>query len=88
MHDQFTSPVIQRAEHRDLFGLPPHRNAPIGSRLRPGAGQIGMGQRLTFVAEEPNDVAGFVLPFEKLQTQADPLDLLSDLSSFQRVPRI
>ena len=44
-----------------------------------------MGQRLAFVAEQQNDVAGLGLLFEKLQSQADPLDLLGGLAPFQRV---
>ncbi|MGH7120499.1 MAG: hypothetical protein ACREFP_16170 [Acetobacteraceae bacterium] len=46
-----------------------------------------MRQRLTFIATEQNDVAGFGLLLAQVQAQADPVDLGGDLASLQRVPR-
>jgi hypothetical protein len=46
-----------------------------------------MRQRLTLIAIEKHDVAGFGLLLAQLQTQAYPIDLAGNLPSFQRVPR-
>src|SRR5208337_1030314 len=54
---------------------------------RPGAGEIGMRQRLALIAVEKNDVARFGLPFAQLQAQAHPFHLAFRLASLQRVPR-
>ena len=86
MDDELTGLVVEGAEHRDFLGLPRRGNAQIGARLRPGAGQIRMRQRLAFIAEQQDDVVGLGLLFEQLQTKTDPFDLLRDLASFQRVP--
>jgi hypothetical protein len=45
-----------------------------------------MGQRLAFVAEQQNNVAGLRLGFEKLQAKPRLLDVLGDLTPLQRVP--
>ena len=45
-----------------------------------------MRQRLALVAVKKDDVAGFGLLFEKLQTQTDPLNFAGDLTPLQRVP--
>ena len=58
-------------------GAGTRRSAPIG----PGAGEIGMRQRLALIAVEKNDVAGFRLLFSQLQAQADPFDLGGDLAA-------
>ena len=50
MNDELARDVIERPQHRDLLGLPWRRHAQVGPRLRPGAGEIGMGQRLALVA--------------------------------------
>ena len=84
--DELARAVIERAQHRDLLGLPRRRHAQIGAGPGPGSGEVGMGQRLAFIGKEQHDVAGFGLLFEKLQAQTDPLDLFRDLPSFQRVP--
>src|SRR5665213_4269724 len=78
--------VIERSQHRHLLGLSRRRHAQVGAGLRPGAGEIGMGQRLAFVAVEQNDVAGFGLALAQLQAQADPIHLARGLPSLQRVP--
>ena len=77
--------VIERSQHRHLLGLSRRRHAQVGAGLRPGAGEIGMGQRLAFVAVEQNDVAGFGLALAQLQAQADPIHLARGLPSLQRV---
>ena len=87
VHDELARLVIERSQHRDFLRLPRRRNAQVGSRLRPGAGEVGMRQCLAFVAVEQNDVAGCGLLFEKMQVQADPFDLGIDLAPLQRVPR-
>src|SRR5271157_4608282 len=79
--------VIARAQHRDLLGLSRRGHAQVGAGLGPGARQIGMRQRLAFVAVEQHDVAGFGLTLAQLQTQADPIHFAGGLPSLQRVPR-
>ena len=79
--------MIERSQHRDLLGLSRRRDAQIGSRLCPGAGEVGMRQGLALVAVEKNDVARFRLLFAQLQAKADPLHLAGALASLQCVPR-
>src|ERR1700730_1358803 len=62
-----------------------------GEGLRGSAGrslprEIGMRQRLAFVAVEKNDVASSGLTLAQLQAKADPIHLAGGLSSLQRVP--
>jgi hypothetical protein len=85
--DELASEVIERAQDCDLLGLSRRRDAQVGAHLRPGAGEIGMRQRLALVAVEQNDIAGFGLLFEQFQAQADAVNLGGDLASLQRVPR-
>ena len=85
--DEFADRVIERAQQRDLLRLPRGRHTQIRACLRPGAGEVGMRQRLALVAIEQNDVAGFGLLLAQLQAQADPLDLGGVLATLQRVPR-
>ena len=54
MDDELAGDVIERAQHRHLLGLSRRRDAQVCAGLRPGAGKIGMGQRLAFVAVEKN----------------------------------
>ena len=61
MDDELAGDVIERAQHRHLLGLSRRRDAQVCSGLRPGAREIGMRQRLAFVAVEKNDVARFGL---------------------------
>ena len=84
--DELARDVIERAQHRHLLCLSRRRHAQVSAGLGPGAGEIGMRQRLALVAVEKNDVAGFGLTLAQLQAQADPIDLAGDLPSFQRVP--
>jgi hypothetical protein len=46
-----------------------------------------MGQCLALVAIQQNNVSGFGLLLEQLQTQANPFDVRRDLAPLQRVPR-
>jgi hypothetical protein len=46
-----------------------------------------MCQRLALVGEQENDVAGLGLGLTQLEAQADAIDLVRDLPTFQRVPR-
>ena len=68
MDDELARDVIERPQHRDLLGLP--RRHAVRPRLRPGAGKIGMRQRLALIAVEKNNVARFGLLFAQLQAQA------------------
>jgi O-acetylhomoserine (thiol)-lyase len=61
--DELTRGVIERPQHRDLFGLPRRRHTQVRPRLRPGAGEIGMRQRLALIAVAKNNVARFGLLF-------------------------
>ena len=84
--DELAGDVIERPQHRHLLSLSRRGHAQVGACLRPSAGEIGMRQRLAFIAVEQNDVAGFGLAFAQLQAQADPIHLAGGLSSLQRVP--
>ena len=50
MDDELARDVIERPQHRDLLGLPRRRHTQVRPRLRPGAGEIGMRQRLALIA--------------------------------------
>ena len=50
MDDELARDVIERPQHRDLLGLPRRRHPQVRPRLRPGAGEIGMRQRLALIA--------------------------------------
>ena len=50
MDHELARDVIERPQHRDLLGLPRRRHTQVRPRLRPGAGEIGMGQRLALIA--------------------------------------
>ena len=84
--DELARDVIERPHDRHLLGLPRRRHTQVRPRLRPGAGEIGMGQRLALIAVEKNDVSGLGLLLAQLQAQADPLHLAFGLASLQRVP--
>ena len=86
MDDELARDVIERPQHRDLLGLPRRRHTQVRPRLRPGAGEIGMRQRLALIAVEKNNVARFGLLFAQLQAQAHPFHLAFRLTSLQRVP--
>ena len=86
MDSELAADVIERAQHRDLLGLPRRRHAQVRPRLRPGAGEIGMRQRLALIAVKKNNVARFGLLFAQLQAQTHPFHLAFRLTSFQRVP--
>src|SRR5271157_3869996 len=87
VHDESACDVIKRTQHRDLLGLARRRHTQVRPGLCPGAGEIGMRQRLALVAVEQNDVARLRLLLAQLQTQAGSFDLGGDLASLQRVPR-
>jgi hypothetical protein len=84
--DKLAREVIERPQHRDLLGLPRRRHTQVRPRLRPGAGEIGMGQRLALIAVEKNNVSGLGLLFAQLQAQAYPFHFAFRLASLQRVP--
>jgi hypothetical protein len=86
MDDKLVRDVIERAQHRHLFGLPRRWHTQVRTGLCPGARQIRMRQRFTLVAVKQNDVAGFGLKFAQLQAQADPIHLAGVLAPLQRVP--
>ena len=85
--DELAREVIERPQHRDFVGLPGRRDTQVRPRLRPGAGEIGMGQRLALVTVEKNDVARLGLLFAQLQAQAHAVHLALRLTPFQSVPR-
>ncbi len=87
MHDELARDVIERAHHRHLLGLSRRRHAQVGAALGPRPGEIGMRQRLAFVAVEQNDVAGLGLRLAQLEAKSHALDLGGNLAAFQRVPR-
>ena len=60
-------------------------DAQVGSPFRPGAGKIGMGQRLRFIGEQQHNVARQRLLFQQLKTKAGSLHGLCVLPAFQRV---
>lgn len=87
VHDELVRDVIERAQHRHFLRLTRCRHPQIGTRLGPDASEIGVGQRLTLIAIEQDNVAARGLLFAQLQPQADALDLGRLLASLQRVPR-
>src|ERR1700690_1855815 len=87
MDDEPSRERVERPQYCDLPGLSRRWHTQVRSRLRPGAGEIGMGQRLALVPVEKHNVAGFGLLSAQLQAQADSLHLAGDLASLQRVPR-
>jgi hypothetical protein len=87
MHNQFVRDMIKRAQYRHFLGLAWCRHAQIGAGFCPCPGEVGMRQRLAFIAIKQNDVAGRGLLLAQLQTQAYPIDLAGNLPPFQRVPR-
>ena len=54
--DEFAPGVIERPHHRDLLGLSRRRNPQVSAALGPGAGKIGMRQRLALVGKQQRDV--------------------------------
>ena len=84
--EQLARDMIERANHRDLFGLSRSRHAQVGAALGPGARQIRMRQGLAFVAIKQNDVAGLGLGLAQLEAQPHAVDLAGHLAAFQRVP--
>ena len=86
VHEQLARDMIERADHRHLFGLPRRRHAQVCAAPGPGPRQIRMRQNLALVAIKQNDVAGFGLGLAHLKTQPHAVYLLGDLATFQRVP--
>src|SRR5271166_5895346 len=86
MHDEPAFCMIERAHHGHLLGLPRRRHAQIGAALGPRTRQIGVRQRLAFVAVEQHDIASLGLGLAQLEPQANALDLSGDLAPLQRVP--
>jgi hypothetical protein len=68
LDNEFTGDEVERAHHGDLLRLARGVDAQIGSSFRPGAGEIGMGQRLRFIGEQQHDVARQRLLFHQLKT--------------------
>ena len=56
--DQPAVAPVERAHHRNLFGLTGCLYAQVYAAFGPGAGEIGMGQRLAFVGKQQHDVTG------------------------------
>lgn len=56
-HSEAAGCGIERTEDGDFPGLAGCGHAQIGAALCPDMGQIGMGQRFGFVAEQKRDVA-------------------------------
>ena len=86
MNDELASDMVERAQHRDLLGLPRCRHTQVRAGPRPCVREIRMCQRLAFITIEKDDVASLGLTLAQLQTQSDPFDLACVLATFQRVP--
>src|SRR6202161_1999691 len=84
--DELARDVIERPQHRHLLGLSRRRHTQVRPRLRPGAGEIGMRQRLALIAVEKNNVSGLGLLLAQVQAQAYPFHLAFGLAPLQRVP--
>ena len=56
--DQPVVAPVERAHHRNLFGLTGCLYAQVYAAFGPGTGEIGMGQRLALVGKQQHDVAG------------------------------
>src|SRR4051794_27635636 len=87
VHNELARDVIERTQHGDLLRLPRGGDTQIGADLGPGAGEVGVRQRLALVTVEQNDIAGFGLLLAQLKAQANAFDLGGDLAALQRVPR-
>ena len=87
VHDQLARGPVERAEHRHLLGLPGRWNAQIRAPLGPGLGEIGMGERFGFIAEQKHDIARLGLRLQQLEAQAGAVDGVGILAALQRVPR-
>lgn len=87
VHDEFTARRVEHADDRDLTRLTWCGDAKIGASFGPGMGEIRMGQRFGFIAEQQNDVTSLGLLAAQLKTQPDTLDLTGVLTPLQRVPR-
>ncbi len=85
--DQLAGGAVKGADHRPLAGLPRRLDPQIAAAFGPGAGEIGMGECLRFVAEQQGDVAGFGLLLQQAQAQARAVDRIGVLPAFQRVAR-
>ena len=86
VNDELAGEVIERPQHRHLLGLPRRRHTQVRPRLRPGAGEIGMRQRLALIAVEKNNVSGLGLLLAQFEAQAYPFHLAFRLASLQSVP--
>ena len=82
---EFAGDKVERAYHGDFLRLARSLDAQVGSPFRPGAGKIGMGQRLRFIGEQQHNVARQRLLFKQLKTKAGSLYGLCVLPAFQRV---
>ncbi len=74
--DQPAVAPVERAHHRDLFGLTGCLYAQVCAAFGPGsgetgAGEMGMGQRLAFVGKQQHDVTGCGLRLAQGKPQAD-----------------
>ena len=68
MDDELARDVIERPQSIATFLACPGAGAPqVRPRLRPGAGEIGMRQRLALITVEKNVIARFGLLFAQLQ---------------------
>jgi hypothetical protein len=56
--DQLMSGAVESANHRPLLGLPRRLDPQIAAAFGPGPGEIGVGERFRFVAEQQGDIAG------------------------------
>ena len=85
--DQLVSGAVESADHRPLFRLPRRLDPQIVAAFGPGAGKIGVGERLRLVAEQQRDIAGLGLLLQEAQAQAGALNRIGVLPAPQRVPR-
>lgn len=83
--DQPAGGEIKDAEHRPFARLPRRWDPQIRTPLGPGAGEIGMGQRLRLVAKQQRDIAGFGLLPQQAKAQIETVNRIGILPSFQRV---
>src|SRR5260370_3617741 len=85
--DQLAGGAIKGADHRPLARLPRRLDAQIAAAFGPGAGKIGMGECLRFIAEQQGDVAGLGLLLQQAQAQTRAVDRIAILPALQRVAR-
>src|SRR3954470_3063599 len=85
--DQLAAGVVEQAEERPLARPSGRLDPEVRAALRPGVGQVGVGQGLGLVPEQEVNVARRGLLLQQPEAEARALDRVPVLAPFERVPR-